>query len=134
MRKKDEISKPGTCLAHAHPDEMVFVLLSRDVAAPATIRFWAAERLRLGKNVESDPKIREALDIARVMEVEGRQWVGDPAGSFVMSEDGELTELVTCESCSARVDPKLATLDTDEGVWFCRPCGRKIASEEQKHG
>jgi deoxycytidylate deaminase len=76
MRKKDELSKVGTCMRSAHPEEMVFVLLGRDVAAPATIRAWIAERLRLGKNVESDEQIVEALACARTMETEGRQWVG----------------------------------------------------------
>jgi phage-related baseplate assembly protein len=56
-------------MQHAHPNEMVFVLLSRDAAAPVAIRAWVAERLRLGKNVV------EALVCAQTMEVEGRQWV-----------------------------------------------------------
>lgn len=75
MRKKDELTKQSTCMAHAHPNEMVFVLLSRDAAAPITIRAWVAERVRLGKNTESDAQIVEALECARTMESEGRQWV-----------------------------------------------------------
>jgi hypothetical protein len=75
VRKKDELSKAHTCMQHAHPEEMVFVLLSRDAAAPATIRAWVAERLRLGKNIDTDPQIAEALECARVMETEGRKWV-----------------------------------------------------------
>lgn len=74
MRKKDELSRPDTCMAHAHEEEMVFVLLGRDLAAPVAIRAWVAERLRLGKNVDTDPQIVEALDCARTMEVEGRKW------------------------------------------------------------
>jgi hypothetical protein len=76
MRKKDELSKPETCMSQAHPNEMVFVLLGRDAAAPTAIRAWVAERIRLGKNVESDAQIVEALECARTMETEGRQWVG----------------------------------------------------------
>lgn len=75
MRKKDELSREHTCMQHAHPEEMVFVLLSRDAAAPVAIRAWVAERLRLGKNVEGDPQITEALECAKVMETEGRRWV-----------------------------------------------------------
>lgn len=75
MRKRDELSREHTCMQHAHPDEMVFVLLSRDAAAPVAIRAWVAERLRLGKNIDTDPQITEALECARVMEAEGRQWV-----------------------------------------------------------
>lgn len=76
MRKKDELSKKQTCMAHAHSDEMVFVLLSRDAAAPVAIRAWVAERLRLGKNVDTDEQIVEALECAATMDVEGRKWVG----------------------------------------------------------
>jgi hypothetical protein len=57
MRKKEELERTDTCMAHAHPEEMTFVLLGRDVAAPATIRAWVAERIRLGKNVETDAQI-----------------------------------------------------------------------------
>ncbi len=78
MRKKDELSRKHTCTSSAHPEEMIFVLLSRDVAAPAAIRAWVAERLRLSKNVDTDPQITEALECARVMEEEGRKWVGHP--------------------------------------------------------
>ena len=74
MRKRDETTHKHTCLAHAHPQEMVFVLLSRDTAAPVAIRAWVAERLRLGKNVETDKQIVEALACARTMEIEGSLW------------------------------------------------------------
>lgn len=75
MRKKDELSREHTCMRHAHPEEMVFVLLGRDAAAPVAIRAWVAERLRLGKNTETDEQIVEALACAMTMEAEGRQWV-----------------------------------------------------------
>jgi len=76
MRKKDELSRPQSCMGHAHPQEMTFVLLGRDAAAPATIRAWCAERIRLGKNVATDEQIVEAMACAETMEKEGRQWVG----------------------------------------------------------
>ena len=76
MRKRDELSRKDSCLAHAHPDEMLFVLLGRDVAAPAAIRAWVRERIRLGKNIDADAQIAEALAFAETMEKEGRQWVG----------------------------------------------------------
>ena len=75
MRKREELSRKDTCMAHAHPEEMTFVLLGRDVAAPATIRAWVAERVRLGKNVATDEQVVEALACADTMEKEGRQWV-----------------------------------------------------------
>lgn len=74
MRKKHEIHRPKTCLNNAHDEEMVFVLLGRDAAAPVAIRAWVAERLRLGKNIDTDPQIVEALDCANTMQAEGRKW------------------------------------------------------------
>ena len=75
MRKKDELSLEHTCMNHAHTEEMTFVLIGRDAAAPVAIRAWVAERLRIGKNVDSDPQIVEALECAKTMESEGRKWV-----------------------------------------------------------
>jgi hypothetical protein len=70
MRKIDEIHQAGSCLSRAHNTEMVFVLLSRDVAAPATIRFWIQERVRLGKNQPDDLQLLEAETCAQIMEDE----------------------------------------------------------------
>jgi hypothetical protein len=81
MRKKDELTKEHTCMQHAHDQEMVFVLLSRDAAAPVAIRAWVAERLRLGKNTEDDAQIKDALHIATVMEIEGRLWADGTASA-----------------------------------------------------
>jgi hypothetical protein len=78
MRKKDELSREHTCMHSAHPEEMVFVLLGRDPAAPAAIRAWVSERIRLGKNINTDPQLTEAEECARVMEEEGRRWVDHP--------------------------------------------------------
>lgn len=60
MRKCDELSDRGSCLNRARDDEMVFVLLGRDAAAPAAIRAWVAERIRLGKNRPDDGQVLEA--------------------------------------------------------------------------
>ena len=78
MRKHLEITSPKSCIAHAHPQEMVFVLLGRDAAAPAAIRAWVSERVRLGKNATGPDRdqLVEALECAKTMESEGRQWVG----------------------------------------------------------
>lgn len=70
MRKRDELTAPTSCMSKAGPGEMTFVLLARDQAAPAAIRFWAAERVRLGKNRPDDPQVAEALECARIMEDE----------------------------------------------------------------
>ena len=53
---------PGrfNCYAAAFPDETIFTLLARDPALPATVEFWVAERIRLGKNETDDDKDRLA--------------------------------------------------------------------------
>ncbi len=61
MKKRDEINDPNSCLNRAREDEPVFTLLGHDVAAPATVRFWAKERIRLAKNRADDAQIKEAL-------------------------------------------------------------------------
>jgi hypothetical protein len=63
-----EKSEPDSCLNRAAPDEPIFVLLGRDIAAPDTIRFWIAERIRLGKNQPGDAQLQEAEDLADMME------------------------------------------------------------------
>jgi hypothetical protein len=87
MRKKDETARPDTCLAQAHPNEMVFVLLGRDPAAPKAIRDWVEERIRLKKNFRQDPQVIEALNCADTMEAEGRKWVAAPRTLGPRSED-----------------------------------------------
>ena len=51
-------------------EEMTFVLLGRDVAAPEVILAWVWARIRLGKNKMEDPQIQEAIECAAVMERE----------------------------------------------------------------
>jgi hypothetical protein len=70
MLKRDEIQNPNSCLNNALDGERLFVMLARDPAAPAAIRAWVNERLRLGKNAPDDGQIVEALDCARRMEEE----------------------------------------------------------------
>ena len=76
MRKADELAEPESCMGRALDHEMTFVLLGRDVAAPAAIRAWIAERLRLGRNRPGDAQVVEAEECARVMEAE-RMKIGD---------------------------------------------------------
>jgi len=60
MLKRDELTNPASCLNRARDDEMTFVLLGRDAAAPVAIRAWIEERIRIGKNRRDDEQIREA--------------------------------------------------------------------------
>lgn len=78
MRKREELSDPNSCMSKARDDEMTFVLLGRDAAAPATIRAWIEERIRLGKNKEDDPQI-----------VEARKWI-----ETVVRESKSIGELI----------------------------------------
>lgn len=68
MIKSDEMSVQNSCWNKAMLGERLFVLLARDITAPATIRFWVAERIRLGKNQPGDAQIKEALMCAQLME------------------------------------------------------------------
>lgn len=69
MRKDHEKNNPESCWNKATENEMMFVLLQRDLAAPATIRFWVQERIRLGKNHGMNAQIQEAIMCARFMEL-----------------------------------------------------------------
>lgn len=70
MKKYEELSNPSSCMNLAKDNEIVFVLLARDVAAPAAIRAWTKERIRRGKNKPGDLQISEALDCAKEMEIQ----------------------------------------------------------------
>ncbi len=70
MFKRNELTDSNSCMSKAREDEMVFVLLGRDPAAPIAIRAWIRERIRLGKNQPDDDQIREAKICARVMEMQ----------------------------------------------------------------
>lgn len=70
MIKSDVIDNPESCLNTAYDQEQLFVLLARDPAAPAAIRAWVAERLRLGRNKPGDEQIREAYECATLMELQ----------------------------------------------------------------
>jgi len=70
MRKIQELHDPASCMSRAKDTEMTFVLLGRDLVAPAVIREWCRLRCLHGKNTPQDPQITEALECARIMEAE----------------------------------------------------------------
>ena len=70
MIKRDEIEDCESCFNKATDGERLFVMLARDPAAPVAIRAWVAERIRLGKNAPDDDQIREAIECAKLMEIE----------------------------------------------------------------
>jgi hypothetical protein len=81
MRKRYEVNCETSCFNKAKEDEMLFVLLGRDSAAPATISFWIAERIRQGKNKHSDPQIIEAMECAITMESQNKIYQLEIAGA-----------------------------------------------------
>ena len=70
MLRRDEVMAPFSRFNRAREDEMVFVLLGRDVAAAPAIRAWANARIERGKNKAGDAQIKEALACADIMERE----------------------------------------------------------------
>lgn len=68
MFRDEEARTPTSCFNRAKGFEMLFVLLARDLAAPAAIRAWVNERIRIGKNKADDEQITEALRCASIME------------------------------------------------------------------
>jgi hypothetical protein len=72
MRKFQEISDPFSCFSKAKKNELMFVLLARDITAPSVIRYWVDQRILAGKNLSTDPQIAEALKCAAQMEEEVR--------------------------------------------------------------
>lgn len=74
MRKKDELENPNSCLSKAGMLEVMFNILSRDVAAPATVRFWCSERIRLRLNKPGDALLIDAEEWAATMEQEGAMY------------------------------------------------------------
>lgn len=67
MKKLLELSEPTSCLNKAGDDEIIFVLLSRDPAAPHAIAAWINERHRLGLDESGSPKLVEAQACAAAM-------------------------------------------------------------------
>lgn len=68
MLKHTEESRKDSCWNRADQNEMVFVLLGRDVAAPAAIRAWVEARILAGKNKRDDTQIQAAIQAAASME------------------------------------------------------------------
>jgi hypothetical protein len=87
MIKREELSNPNSCMSRAKDDEMIFVLLGRDAAAPHAIREWVRERIRLGKNAWSDGQIIEALTCANKIE----QSLSDTEANYNPFEPPETT-------------------------------------------
>lgn len=77
MTKQEQINDPNSCWNKAKPDEEVFVLLARDLAAPNTIREWVEIRRSCGRGETLDDKL-QLLDAERVAEKMEEQYDSIP--------------------------------------------------------
>ena len=89
MLKRDEATHENSCWSKAREDERLFVLLARDSAAPATIRYWANLRVALGLNSRYDPQIVEAYNCADRMEDEAKRINYRPHGGGMSGHDDD---------------------------------------------
>ncbi len=62
MIKSEELSNPNSCLNKAKDDEILFVLLDRDLAFADTVRYWIEKRIQFGLNKREDLKMIEAAN------------------------------------------------------------------------
>ncbi len=83
MIKSQELTDPASCMSRDRNDEMTFVLLGRDAAAPAAIRAWIRERIRLGKNKPGDEQIKDAWVCIKVMEQQAQ--AGEPGAEALLA-------------------------------------------------
>lgn len=116
-------NNPGAfrCYEAALPDEHVFTILARDPAGPATLRFWATEREKLGKteNPDDRDRIEDARRDALLME-DWREKNLDPMGDG-SGPSWKLTKITDEEGGPVRVKPDNvqyvpAERDGDEAV------------------
>jgi len=108
MRKRDELTNPNSCMSRAKDNEMTFVLLGRDSAAPKTIKFWCRERIRIGKNKPNDPQILEALRCA---------------------EEMHKNDLLTCDTCETGFGEGTSLKDGDP----CPACQKEFKDGKVHH-
>lgn len=96
MRKHQELTDPTSCMSRARDDEMTFVLLGRDRAAPEAVEAWINERIKIGKNKPDDPQILEAKEwVATVkaeQEAEAEERRQNHVAFMAMDENGGLLD------------------------------------------
>lgn len=72
MTKRENIDNPNSCWNKAADDATVFVLKDTDPVFTETVRFWAAKRVEYGIDPPDSPKIRDAVEMADEVEVQGK--------------------------------------------------------------
>ena len=93
MIKIEELKDPSSCLNKARDDELLFVLLGRDIAAIAAVESWILERIALGKNNKDDKQIVDAQKwIASCMT---RDTLAEIAGRMIKKALGDMSKYFT---------------------------------------
>lgn len=67
MTRYENIADPNSCWNKADMNSLLFILIERDRAAPATILSWIEHRIALNLNKREDGQIQDALRIANQM-------------------------------------------------------------------
>lgn len=118
MRKRFELNQG--CMAKAFDQEPTFVLLARDVVAPAAIREWCRLRYLHGKNGAQDAQITEALAIADVMADEQKFWHSEAKAALTPAAPETPTEPTLAEKVHAVMTARVE----DVGMNFYRTTPR----------
>ena len=131
MRKEKERAIANSCWNKADDGERLFILLGRDVAAPAAIRAWADARIALGKNKARDNQILDALKCADIIEKELRE-----------KKDQGIRREKACAVCGGRLIKELKALKSstfgpvgmttaqETGYSYCEDCGIMLKNKE----
>lgn len=123
MIKREELTNTNSCMSRARDDEMTFVLLGRDPAAPMAIRAWVSERIRIGKNTFGDPQIKEAIECGRRMELARADEIEKAHSMAPDPSPGVTSEQVGAELCPSCLASDSVPYENEHGAKM-RACGR----------
>jgi len=118
MIKREELTNPASCMSRASNNEMTFVLLARDAAAPVAIRAWVAERIRIGKNTINDEQIKEALHCAGYMDQQRRDRIGLDRTAPPVVDSGAITAEEEKKHGDVRVPQPLPSSPTETATQY----------------
>lgn len=122
MLKRDEIANSNSCLNRARDDEMLFVLLGRDAAAPVAIRARIAERVRLGKNQLNDQQIQDAekcaawLSPATSLSLVDTIAAAEALINQIVAVSGEIREVLECKHCRRLIGRRYIPFGHGQGL------------------
>lgn len=129
MIKRREISDPNSYLNRSADGEVLFVLMGRDAAAPATIQFWISQRVLLGKNAPDDAQLLEAKECAKKMARQSGTLAKEAPAACCISYASHVAIPLTSQSFDCRDwarlfvemvsrDPSIASNQDAMRTWF----------------